>query len=82
MQMAEYFSRKALLSGNTPLGSFNSAFSFTGSKKIDAGATKNLAMDGIVILLCKVLLAKQPSSLLENVKRDVPTSWDPSSLSR
>lgn len=80
-EMAEYFSRKALLSGNTPLGSFNSAFSFTGSKKIDAGATKNLAMDGIVILLCKVLLAKQPSSLLENVKRAVPTSWDPSSLS-
>ncbi|KAH7672510.1 Membrane attack complex component/perforin (MACPF) domain-containing protein [Dioscorea alata] len=80
-EMAEYFNRKALLSGNTPLGSFNSAFSFTGSKKIDAGATKNLAMDGIVILLCKVLLGKQPSSLLENVKRAVPTSWDPSSLS-
>lgn len=80
-EMAEYFNRKALLSGNTPLGSFNSAFSFTGSKKIDAGATKNLAMDGMVILLCKVLLVKQPSSLLENVKRAVPPSWDPSSLS-
>lgn len=80
--MAEYFNRKALLSGNVPLGSFNSAFSFSGSKKIDAAATKSLAMDGIFIPLCKVQLIKQPSSLQEDVRCAVPLTWDPSSLAR
>ncbi|ONK62570.1 uncharacterized protein A4U43_C07F5490 [Asparagus officinalis] len=73
---------KALLLGNVPLGSFNSAFSFSGSKKIDAAATKSLAMYGMVIPLCKVQLVKQPSSLQEDVRRAVPLTWEPSSLAR
>jgi len=80
--MAEYFNRKALLSGNVPLGSFNSVFSFSGSKKIDAAATKSLAMDGMFIPLCKVQLIKHPSSLQEDVRRAVPLTWEPSLLAR
>lgn len=81
-EMAEYFNRRALLSGSVPLGSFNSVFSFSGSKKIDAASTKGLAMDGMFIPLCKVQLIKQPSSLQEYVRRSIPLTWEPSSLAR
>ncbi|XP_044473987.1 MACPF domain-containing protein CAD1-like [Mangifera indica] len=78
-EMVEYFNRRANLSGGCPLGSFNSAFSFTGSKHIDAAATKTLSMDGFYIPLAKVEL-KSPLILQENVKQAVPTCWDPASL--
>ncbi|PIA32489.1 hypothetical protein AQUCO_04500240v1 [Aquilegia coerulea] len=78
-EMVEYFNKKAALSGNVPLGSFNSSFSFTGSKKTDAEATKSLSMDGFFVPLCKVEL-KYPSVLEENVKQSIPSSWDPSAL--
>ena len=80
--MAEYFNKKANLSGHVPLGSFNAAFSFTGSKHIDAAATKTLCMDGYFIPLAKVQLNKSPLVLQENVRRAVPTSWDPPALAR
>ncbi|XP_057972866.1 MACPF domain-containing protein CAD1-like [Malania oleifera] len=79
-EMVEYYNRKANLSGNIPIGSFNSAFSFTGSKHIDALTTKNLSMDGYFILLAKFQLVKCPIVLKENVKRAVPSCWDPPSL--
>ncbi|RRT48168.1 hypothetical protein BHE74_00050690 [Ensete ventricosum] len=82
LQMAEHFNTKALLSGNNPLGNFNSVFSFSGSKKIDAAATKSLAMDGKFIPLCKVQLTKHPSPLRDNVRAAVPRSWEPLSLAR
>ena len=82
MQMVEYFNQKANLSGGLPLGSFNSAFSFTGSKHIDAAATKTLSMDGYYIPLAKVQLKRSPLVLHENVIRAVPTFWDPPSLAR
>lgn len=78
-EMVEYFNEKANLSGGFPLGSFNAAFSFTGSKHIDAAATKTLSMDGFYIPLAKVEL-KSPLVLQENVKRAIPASWDPPSL--
>lgn len=80
--MLEYFNKKANVSGGFPLGSFISAFSFTGSTNIDAATTKTLSMDGFYIPLAKFQLTKSPSVLQENVKRTVPTSWDPSSLAR
>lgn len=80
--MAEYFNKKVGLSGDVPLGSFNAAFSYTGSKSIDAAATKTLSMDGFFIPLAKVQLVKSPLVLQENVKQAVPTSWDPPSLAR
>ncbi|KAL3569900.1 hypothetical protein D5086_029790 [Populus alba] len=79
-EMVEYFNQKANLSGGLPLGSFNSAFSFTGSKHIDAAATKTLSMDGYYIPLAKVQLMRSPLVLHENVTRAVPTFWDPPSL--
>ncbi|KAK6279629.1 hypothetical protein POUND7_019896 [Theobroma cacao] len=79
-EMLEYFNKKANVSGGFPLGSFISAFSFTGSTNIDAATTKTLSMDGFYIPLAKFQLTKSPSVLQENVKRTVPTSWDPSSL--
>ncbi|KAK1312314.1 MACPF domain-containing protein CAD1 [Acorus calamus] len=81
-EMVEFFNRKALLSGNVPLGCFNSVFSFSGSKQIDAAATKSLAMDGFMIPLFKVQLNKFPSALLEDVRRSVSNSWEPISLAR
>ena len=79
--MVDYFNQKADLSGSFPLGSFNSAFSFTGSKHVDAAATKTLSMDGFYIPLAKVEL--KPSLVLqENVKRAIPVCWDPPSLAR
>ncbi|KAJ0089123.1 hypothetical protein Patl1_31527 [Pistacia atlantica] len=78
-EMVEYFNQRANLSGGFPLGSFNSAFSFTGSKHIDAAATKTLSMDGFYIPLNKVEL-KSSLVLQENVRGAVPTCWDPASL--
>ncbi|KAM1272144.1 hypothetical protein ACFX2J_032875 [Malus domestica] len=79
-EMVEYFNQKSNASGSFPLGSFNFAFSFTGSKHIDAAATKTLCVDGFYIPLAKVQLFKSPIVLQEHVKQAVPSSWDPASL--
>ncbi|KAG8377119.1 hypothetical protein BUALT_Bualt09G0135300 [Buddleja alternifolia] len=79
-EMVEYFNKKANLSGHTPLGSFNVAFSYTGSKHIDVASTKSLCMDGFFIPLAKIQLIKSSMALNENVRRAVPTSWDPPAL--
>ncbi|KAE8662773.1 hypothetical protein F3Y22_tig00113124pilonHSYRG00026 [Hibiscus syriacus] len=79
-EMVEYFNIKADVPGGFPLGSFNSAFSFTGSTTTDTAMTKTLAMDGFYIPVAKFQLTKTPSSLQENVKQAVPTSWEPSNL--
>ncbi|XP_078435624.1 MAC/Perforin domain-containing protein [Wolffia australiana] len=79
-EMAEYFNRKAHLTGSIPLGSFNAAFSYSGSIESDVAVTKSLALDGIFISLCEIELVKYPFLLKEEVKRAVPPSWDPSSL--
>lgn len=80
--MVEYYNKRANLAGNVPLGSFNAAFSFTGSKHIDAAATKTLCMDGYFITLSKFELTKSSLVLQDSVKRAVPTSWDPPALAR
>ncbi|URE22139.1 MAC Perforin domain containing protein [Musa troglodytarum] len=72
--MAEYFNKKSGLSGTVPLGSFNSMFSLTGSRKVDAAATKALAMDA--------KLASDDLVLPDDVKRAVPRNWDPPLLAR
>ncbi|KAK4418849.1 MACPF domain-containing protein CAD1 [Sesamum alatum] len=79
-EMVEYFNKKASLSGHTPLGSFNAAFSFTGSRHIDAASTKSLCMDGFFIPLAKIQLINLPIVLSENVRRAIPKSWDPPAL--
>ncbi|OIW00902.1 hypothetical protein TanjilG_19843 [Lupinus angustifolius] len=79
-EMVEYFNHKANVSGSFALGSFNSAFSFTGSKHVDAAATKTLSKDGFYVPLAKIELMKSQLMLQENVKRAVPVYWDPPSL--
>ncbi|KAL2570017.1 hypothetical protein AAZV13_18G162700 [Glycine max] len=79
-EMVEYFNQKANISQSFPLGTFNSAFSFTGSKHIDATETKSLSSDGFYIPLAKVQLTNAHLTLQENVKRDIPVNWDPPSL--
>ncbi|KAK8485409.1 hypothetical protein V6N11_037106 [Hibiscus sabdariffa] len=79
-EMVEYFNKKTNVPGSFPLGSFNSAFSFTGSMHIDAATTKMLSMDGFYIPLAKFELTMSPLVLQEKVKRAVPTFWDPLSL--
>ncbi|KAK6943374.1 Membrane attack complex component/perforin (MACPF) domain [Dillenia turbinata] len=78
-EMVEYFNWRAKLSGNVPLGSFNSAFSFTGMRHADAASTRNLFMDGFFISLANLQL-KSSLVLQESIRRAVPTSWDPPSL--
>ncbi|CAD5166785.1 unnamed protein product [Musa acuminata subsp. malaccensis] len=79
-QMAEYFNKKSGLSGTVPLGSFNSMFSLTGSWKVDAAATKALAMDGFHFPLYTAKLMTVDLVLRDDVKRAVPRNWDPPSL--
>lgn len=80
--MVEYFNQKSNISGGYPVGSFNFAFSFTGSKHVDAAATKTLSVDGFYIPLATIQLFKTPLMLQDSVKRAIPTCWDPSSLAR
>lgn len=80
--MVEYFNDRSNISGSYPVGSFNFAFSFSGSKHVDMAGTKTLSMDGLYIPLAKVHLLKSPLMLQENVKQAIPTCWDPTSLAR
>jgi len=68
------------LSETVPLGSFNSLFSFTGSWKNDAAATKALAIDGYSLPLFRVKIRSSELTLLESVKHAIPNVWDPSAL--
>ncbi|GAB2272081.1 hypothetical protein Dimus_006900 [Dionaea muscipula] len=79
-EMVELFNKRGNLSGDVPLGSFNSAFSFTGSKHVDAAATKSLSMDGFIIPLAKVKLDKSVLVLRDYVKKAIPVTWDPPAL--
>ncbi|RZB94196.1 MACPF domain-containing protein CAD1 isoform A [Glycine soja] len=75
LQMVEYFNQKANISQSFPLGTFNSAFSFTGSKHIDATETKSLSSDGFYFPLAKVQLINSHLMLQENVERDIPVIY-------
>ncbi|KAI3510543.1 hypothetical protein L1887_17617 [Cichorium endivia] len=79
-EMAKYFNMKSNLGGDVPLGSFNAMFNFTGSWKLDASSTKSLAMIGYIVPLFEVRLEITELTLLQEVKRAVPYSWDPASL--
>ncbi|XP_050383513.1 MACPF domain-containing protein CAD1-like [Argentina anserina] len=79
-EMVEYFNDRCYISGSYPVGSFNFSFSFSGSKHVDMAGTKTLSMDGLYIPLAKIHLLKSPLMLQENVKRAIPTCWDPTSL--
>ncbi|MED6144800.1 hypothetical protein PIB30_018840 [Stylosanthes scabra] len=84
-QMCELLNEKLCLSGKIPSGLFNAMFDMRNSWKKDAASTKTLAFDGSFITLYEVELDRNNGTHLtlpENVKRAVPTSWNPAALAQ
>ncbi|XP_027347724.1 MACPF domain-containing protein NSL1 [Abrus precatorius] len=79
-QMSEHFNQQLSLSGKIPSGLFNNMFEMRKCWPIDAASTKNLAYDGCFITLYNVQLDKTNLTLSENVKNEVPSSWNPAAL--
>ncbi|KAI4296790.1 hypothetical protein L6164_036715 [Bauhinia variegata] len=79
-QMSELFNKDLSLSGKIPSGLFNNMFAMTNRWQKDASSTKNLAFDGWFITLYSVELNRTNIALLETVKKEVPSSWNPSAL--
>eukprot|EP00249_Psilotum_nudum_P011329 c23104_g1_i1 orf=595-2220(+) len=79
-QMVMFFNEIIAIPGKTPSGWFNAMFSFSGSWQTDALATKSLALNGWVIALYSLNLAKLSQTLCGEVKQAVPSTWDPSAL--
>jgi len=78
--MSEHFNQDLSLSGKIPSGYFNVMFDFKGWWQKDAASTKRLAFDGCFITLYTVELARSQLTLSEDIKREVPSSWDPAAL--
>ncbi|CAD5189685.1 unnamed protein product [Musa acuminata subsp. malaccensis] len=79
-QMAEQFNQCLSLSGKIPSGTFNAMFDFRGRWQKDASATKSLAFDAWYVTLYGVELVSSRVVLLDKVKQEVPSSWDPAAL--
>ncbi|MED6127624.1 hypothetical protein PIB30_089813 [Stylosanthes scabra] len=79
-QMSELFNRQLSLSGKIPSGVFNAMFDMRKCWPKDAAATKNLAFDGCFITLYNVELDRTNLTLSDQVKKDVPSSWNPAAL--
>ncbi|KAA0057012.1 MACPF domain-containing protein NSL1 [Cucumis melo var. makuwa] len=79
-QMSELFNQQLSLSGKIPSGFFNTMFGLKGCWQNDAGSTRSLAFDGCFITLYNIELEKSHITLSEQVKREVPSSWDPAAL--
>ncbi|XP_074572328.1 MACPF domain-containing protein NSL1-like [Curcuma longa] len=79
-QMAEQFNQILSTPGKIPSGLFNSMFGFKGCWQKDASTTKSLAFDGWYITLYSVELVSSHIVLLDRIKQEVPSSWDPAAL--
>lgn len=75
--MSERFNLDLSVSGKIPSGLFNSMFDFKGCWQRDAADTKYLAFDGWFITLYNIELAKSQMILSDQVKQEIPSSWDP-----
>ncbi|CAN8291017.1 unnamed protein product [Cochlearia groenlandica] len=75
-QMSEKFNQDMSLSGKIPSGMFNSMFDLTKCWQKDASSVKKLAYDGWFISLYSVELVRSQVTLRDEVKREVPSSWD------
>lgn len=81
--MSEFFNHKCSVPGKIPSGLFNSMFGFqSGSWAVDASGTKNLGLDGYFIVLFSVHIDRFPLVLADQVRNDVPCTWDPAALAR
>ncbi|KFK44710.1 hypothetical protein AALP_AA1G292900 [Arabis alpina] len=79
-QMSEKFNQDMSLSGKIPSGMFNHMFDFRGIWQKDASSVKTLAYDGWFISLYSVELVRSQIALRDEVKREVPSSWDSAAL--
>lgn len=78
--MSEQFNQELSLSGKIPSGLYNAMFGHKGCWQKDAASTKLLAFDGWFISLYNVELVRSQVTLSEQLKREVPSSWDPPAL--
>ncbi|KAM7252449.1 hypothetical protein ACFE04_024332 [Oxalis oulophora] len=79
-QMSEQFNQEISLTGKVPSGLFNAMFEFSACWQKDAANTKTLAFDGVFITLYTIALDKPQIVLRDEVKKAVPSSWDPAAL--
>ncbi|EOA39924.1 hypothetical protein CARUB_v10008612mg [Capsella rubella] len=79
-QMSEKFNQDMSLSGKIPSGMFNTMFDFNRCWQKDASSVKTLAYDGWFISLYSVELVRSQVTLRDEVKREVPSSWDAAAL--
>ncbi|KAF8029775.1 hypothetical protein BT93_E2259 [Corymbia citriodora subsp. variegata] len=79
-QMSEHFNQELSLSGKIPSGIFNAMFNFTGCWQKDALAVKGLTFDGLFMTIYSMELERSQLTLSEQVKQEVPNSWDPLAL--
>ncbi|KAH7301113.1 hypothetical protein KP509_23G012600 [Ceratopteris richardii] len=78
--MSEQFNQALSIPGKIPLGHFNGMFDFSGSWQKDASIVKKLAMDAVCINLYTVELPRTQLILKEEVRAEVPSSWNPAAL--
>lgn len=78
--MSEQMNQELSLSGKIPSGLFNAMFGHKGCWQNDAASTKLLAFDGWFMTLYNIELVRSHLTLSEQVKQDVPSSWDPPAL--
>ncbi|CAN6447554.1 unnamed protein product [Victoria cruziana] len=81
-QMSELLNQKSSIQGKIPSGYFNAVFDLSGAWLDDATETKHLAFDGYFISLYNLHLTGSSLVLREEIKKAVPSTWDPSALSR
>ncbi|RWR91065.1 MACPF domain-containing protein [Cinnamomum micranthum f. kanehirae] len=82
-QMSTLFNQKSSVPGKIPSGLFNAMFGFgSGSWAKDATDTKCLALDGYFISLFNVRIDRNSLSLCNQIRKDVPTTWQPPAIAR
>ncbi|KAK3154102.1 hypothetical protein QOZ80_2BG0186090 [Eleusine coracana subsp. coracana] len=79
-QMSELLNQKSSVQGKVPSGYFNALFDLSGAWMTDAKETKHLAFDGYFISLYNLHLKASPLVLRDEVKKAVPSKWDPVAL--
>jgi hypothetical protein len=79
--MSELLNQRYSVQGKIPSGYFNALFELTGAWLTDAKETKHLAFDGYFISLYNLRLKASPLVLRDEVKKAVPSKWDPVALS-
>lgn len=79
--MSELLNQKSSVQGKVPSGYFNALFDLMGVWLTDAKEIKHLAFDGYFISLFNLNLKASPLVLCDEVKKAVPSKWDPVALS-